>query len=84
MLAMGMMGVLRGVFTLTVTKDVGLPRGGAVAAGRGFGVGEMGQGRAGAGGPWRDRLGVTAVGALGGLLPWACHSGEGHWTAPSH
>lgn len=51
MLVVGMMGVRRGVFTLTVTKDDGLRLGEAATSGRGFGVGTLGLGRAGVGGP---------------------------------
>lgn len=56
MLAVGMIGVRRGVFTLTVMKDDGLRRGGAAASGRGLGVGAPGQGRAGAGGPFERQM----------------------------
>lgn len=56
MLAVGMMGVRRGVFTLTVTKDDGLRRGGAATVGRGLGAGAPGQGRAGAGGPFERQM----------------------------
>lgn len=56
MLVVGMMGVRRGVFTLTVKKDDGLRRGGVAASGRGLGVGAPGQGRAGAGGPFERQM----------------------------
>lgn len=56
MLAVGMMGVRRGVFTLTVTKDDGLRLGGATTSGRGLGVGVLGLGRAGAGGPFERQI----------------------------
>lgn len=56
MLAVGMMGVRRGVFTLTVMKDDGLRLGGAANSGRGLGAGALGQGRAGAGGPFERQM----------------------------
>lgn len=56
MLAVGMMGVRRGVFTLTVMKDDGLRLGGAATSGKGLGAGALGQGRADAGGPFERQM----------------------------
>lgn len=56
MLVVGMMGVRRGVFTLTVTKDDGLRLGEAATSGRGLGAGTLGLGRAGVGGPFGRQM----------------------------
>lgn len=56
MLAVGMMGVRRGVFTLTVMKDDGLRLGEAATSGRGLRAGILGQGRAGAGDPFERQM----------------------------
>lgn len=78
MLAVGMMGVRRGVFTLTVMKDDGRRRGGAATTGRGLGAGTVGWGRAGAGGPFeRQTSGLLQLqGWYTDLYPWACQG----WT----
>ena len=77
MLAVGMMGVRRGVFTLTVTKDDGLRLGGVATSGRGLGVGTLGQGRAGAGGPFERQMAelLKLQGQQTDPHPGACRGG---------
>lgn len=78
MLVVGMMGVRRGVFTLTVTKDDGLRRGGAAATGRGLRAGAPGLGRTGAGGPFERQM--AGLLQLRGLKTDPCPRACRRWT----